>query len=363
MKTTTRWFAIGFVCSMALGTVCARAALEVSASVGIHAAADFRAPLAPSGTWISVGTYGQCWRPASVSVEWRPYCNGHWVWTDCGWYWESDEPWSWACYHYGYWVYDPTYFWIWVPGIEWAPAWVSWRVGGGYIGWAPYAPSGISVAVTGPQYVFVQSGHFTEPVRPSTVVINNTTIINQTRVVNNMRQETRTVAGSAPQKVFVNEGPGVDAVQKATGKRLEARPVRELVRSAPVPSQPQTPAAESKNRPPAAASTEKHGAPKSRDARPQDSQVHGLPAPHQERPAPEKPKEQMRPAPTPHQERPAPEKPKEHLAPPGTARPGKPPTPDKPPKEPKEDKPHGSEGDHPKGSEHESESLGKADQF
>lgn len=367
MKTMSRWFVIGFASSLALSAWNAVAAFEVSASVGIHAEADFRAPLAPVGEWISVGTYGQCWRPAGVSVEWRPYCYGHWVWTDCGWYWESDEPWAWACYHYGYWVNDPTYLWIWVPGIQWAPAWVSWRVGGGYIGWAPYAPSGIRVAVTGPQFVFVQAGRFTEPVRPSTVVINNTTIINQTRVVNNMRQETRTVAGSSPQNVFVNEGPGVDVVQQATGKRLEARPVRELVRSAPVPSQKQTTIVESKKQPPAATSTEKPGSSKTRDVRPHESQVHGSPAPHQERPAPEQPKQQMKPPPAPHQERPAPEKPKEeHLAPPGTARPVKPPPPgkpSKPPKEPKEGKDHGSEGDHPKGSGHESESHGKADEF
>jgi len=354
-----KWFAVGCASSLALSRVGAHAALEVSASVGIQATADFRAPLSPMGAWISVGTYGQCWRPSGVSVGWRPYCSGHWEWTDCGWYWESDEPWSWACYHYGYWVYDPTYFWVWVPGIQWAPAWVSWRVGGGYIGWAPYVPSGVRVTVTGPQFVFVQTGHFTEPIRPSTVVVNNTTIINQTSVVSNIRRETRTVAGSVPQTVFVNEGPGVDVVQKATGNRLTARPVRELVRSAPIPPHQPTPSTESKSQPPAPASAEKPGSSRSPVARPRDSQVHGFPAPHQERPAPERAKEHMtRP--------PVPEKSNEPMSPPATARPGKPPAPAKPaepPKEPREDKGHGSEGDPPKGNGHESESHGQADQF
>lgn len=116
-----------------------RADLEVSGSLRIQATAEFDAPLAPYGTWVEVNSYGRCWRPSRIAVEWRPYCYGQWVWTDCGWYWASDEPWGWACYQYGYWVDAPGYGWIWIPGVEWAPAWVCWRVGGGYIGWAPLA--------------------------------------------------------------------------------------------------------------------------------------------------------------------------------------------------------------------------------
>jgi hypothetical protein len=54
--------------------------------------------------------------------------------------WFSDEPWAWAAYHYGRWTYNPYYGWVWIPGYEWAPAWVSWRTGGGYYGWAPLGP-------------------------------------------------------------------------------------------------------------------------------------------------------------------------------------------------------------------------------
>src|SRR5205814_6988424 len=117
----------------------------------------FEAPLAAQGSWVEVQSYGRCWRPAGVAVEWCPYCHGQWVWTDCGWYWASDEPWGWACYHYGCWVYDPVYAWIWVPGTEWAPAWVSWRLGGGYIGWAPLPPRGFAVSLGAPQFVFVET--------------------------------------------------------------------------------------------------------------------------------------------------------------------------------------------------------------
>ncbi|MBI3851676.1 MAG: hypothetical protein HY298_15570 [Verrucomicrobia bacterium] len=236
MKSLLRIVGIGLVGSSSLGVFNARADLEVSASVNIHAQADFYAPLSSHGAWIEVGSYGRCWRPTGVAVEWRPYCYGHWVWTDCGWYWASDEPWGWACYHYGSWVYDPVQAWIWVPGIEWGPAWVSWRVGGGYIGWAPLPPPHVSVSVAlgAPAFVFVETARFHDPIRPSSVVVNNTTIINKTTVINNIKHETRTVGGGR-QKVVVNEGPGLAVVQKATGKQVKTVPIQEAARQSPAP--------------------------------------------------------------------------------------------------------------------------------
>lgn len=235
MKTILNFSAIALAGSLSLGVINTRADLEVSASFSIHAEADFHAPLTAHGAWIEVGSYGRCWRPASVAVEWRPYSYGHWVWTDCGWYWESDEPWAWACYHYGYWAYDPVHAWIWIPGVEWAPAWVSWRVGGGYIGWAPLPPPRVTVTVGAPHFVFVATKRFHEPVRPSAVIVNNTTIINQTTVINNVKRETRTIGGAGPRKVVVNEGPGLKVVQKATGKQVKPVPIQEAASKASVP--------------------------------------------------------------------------------------------------------------------------------
>src|SRR6185436_11642385 len=114
--------------------------------VVIQTEADFYTPLSPYGEWVVVGGYGRCWRPARVEVGWRPYTSGHWELTDAGWYWASDEPWGWATYHYGRWEMSAGYGWIWVPQTEWAPAWVSWRSGGGYVGWAPLPPR-VSVSV------------------------------------------------------------------------------------------------------------------------------------------------------------------------------------------------------------------------
>jgi hypothetical protein len=207
--------------------------LEVSTSVRIHAVAEFQAPLAAHGAWVEVGRFGHCWRPAGIAVEWRPYCSGSWVWTDCGWYWASDEPWAWACYHYGWWTLDPTFGWIWVPGVEWAPAWVSWRVGGGYCGWAPLPPHGVILAPA--TFVFVEERRFHEPVRPSAVVVNNTKVFNDTQVINNVKHETRTIANAGPQRVVVNEGPRVEAIQKATGQKLAQVSVSDAIRQTPEP--------------------------------------------------------------------------------------------------------------------------------
>ena len=120
--------------------------------------------LAPYGQWVNDPEYGNVWVP-NEGGDFRPYGNrGHWVMTEYGNTWVSEDPWGWACYHYGRWTYNPYYGWIWVPGYEWAPAWVSWRFGGGYCGWAPLAP-GYAVGsgygcpdswwvFVGPQYMY-----------------------------------------------------------------------------------------------------------------------------------------------------------------------------------------------------------------
>jgi hypothetical protein len=100
----------------------------------------FYEPLSAYGRWVDCGPYGWCWTPYDVAADWRPYDDGRWSYTDAGWAWDSDEPWGWACYHYGRWLYRSDYGWVWVPGEEWAPAWVAWRYGDDWVGWAPLPP-------------------------------------------------------------------------------------------------------------------------------------------------------------------------------------------------------------------------------
>jgi hypothetical protein len=94
--------------------------------------------LAQHGSWTFVtGFGGWAWRP-HVSVGWRPYYYGNWNYGPSGGLtWVSYEPWGWVPYHYGRWSYDPFYGWVWLPGGGYAPAWVYWMYGPGYVGWAP----------------------------------------------------------------------------------------------------------------------------------------------------------------------------------------------------------------------------------
>lgn len=108
---------------------------------------DFYDQLSPYGQWVDHPDYGYVWIP-DAGPDFRPYSTeGHWVWTeDAEWMWVSDYDWGWAPFHYGRWDQDEYYGWFWVPGYDWSPAWVAWRDGGDYYGWAPIRP-GINIDV------------------------------------------------------------------------------------------------------------------------------------------------------------------------------------------------------------------------
>ena len=197
--------------------------------VVIQSENDFYEPLGAYGRWVMVGAYGRCWIPARVEVGWRPYSNGYWQRTDAGWYWASEEPWGWATYHYGRWDFHTEFGWIWVPHTQWAPAWVCWREGGGYVGWAPLRPSvtiGVSIgavnyepAFASRAFVFVEHRRMLEPVRPKTVIVNNTTIINKTVNITNVKVVNKTV---------INEGPRPEVIERASGRKVLTVPVHEF---------------------------------------------------------------------------------------------------------------------------------------
>src|SRR5215469_18211357 len=199
----------------------------VSAGVQIGSPTDFYQPLTPYGSWINFSTYGRCWHPSDVGADWRPYSNGSWEWTDAGWYWDSDEPWSWATYHYGSWYYDTGYGWIWIPGTEWAPSWVVWRDSDNYIGWAPCGPN---MSILGPSFfVFTSIGDFGGHFSPHNLIINNTRIVDQTRVIKDFSRQSMSIDGRR-QTVFANKGPGLDRIQRATRRQFTPRPVGDVVR-------------------------------------------------------------------------------------------------------------------------------------
>ncbi|RAJ94474.1 hypothetical protein LX87_04361 [Larkinella arboricola] len=160
---------------------------------------SFYDELAPYGQWVRNPQYGQVWMP-EVEADFQPYAtNGRWAVTEYGNTWVSDYDWGWAPFHYGRWLFDDYYGrWIWVPDSEWGPAWVSWRSGGGYYGWAPLGPGmsinvNININLPFNYWTFVPQAYFTSPrvysyCIPRTRVVNvyhNTTIINNVYRYNN----------------------------------------------------------------------------------------------------------------------------------------------------------------------------------
>lgn len=127
---------------------------------------DFYEPLSAHGAWIDDPQYGRVWQPNEevVGEDFVPYASGgSWVESDDGYAFESqyDTDWGWATYHYGRWYQNDEYGWVWVPGNEWAPSWVEWRYGGGYVGWVPMAPPNYVVAPD--HWVFVEERYFGSP--------------------------------------------------------------------------------------------------------------------------------------------------------------------------------------------------------
>ncbi|HEV2840623.1 MAG TPA: DUF6600 domain-containing protein [Chthoniobacterales bacterium] len=186
------------------------------------------------GNWVEVADYGYCWQPtvAVSNAKWRPYSDGYWVYTDVGWTWVSNEDFGWATYHYGRWTRLRDRGWFWVPGREWGPAWVSWRTGGDYVGWAPLPPRGrgdvdydnrtISGQVDvefdiGPSYYnFVDVRYIGEPVLRERIVessLNITYISNTVNVTNITYTNSR----------VHNYGPDYDTVS-----RYSTRPIRRM---------------------------------------------------------------------------------------------------------------------------------------
>ncbi|KAA3436964.1 DUF6600 domain-containing protein [Rufibacter hautae] len=164
------------------------------------------------GRWIRDPEYGYVWSP-TVERGFQPYATrGHWVMTEYGNTWVSDYDWGWAPFHYGRWIYDDFEGWLWIPGSEWGPAWVDWRNGGGYYGWAPMGPR-VTYIVPAVRWVFVPVLYITSPriydyCVPRTRVVNiyhNTTIINNYYERDNRRY---------------NYGPRNQDIERATNRKV-----------------------------------------------------------------------------------------------------------------------------------------------
>jgi hypothetical protein len=107
------------------------------------------------GTFIDTDRYGVafCPHPDLVGADFQPYRRGHWVMTEYGWTFTSDLKISWVTDHYGRWVEAglSNCAWAWVPGGEWGPAWVDFRVGEKVVAWRPLPYQGPKVRLRLPE--------------------------------------------------------------------------------------------------------------------------------------------------------------------------------------------------------------------
>jgi hypothetical protein len=186
--------------------------------------------LSPYGQWIENPDYGYVWMP-DAGPDFKPYAsNGNWVYTDEGWAWNSGYPWGWATFHYGRWFFQDGYGWMWLPGNEWAPAWVEWRNSDDYYGWAPLGPNiSFGMAVGGGYappthyWSFVPHQYVASPQMSSYYVreTNNVTIINRTTIINN------TTVVNHPRNNHWGAGPDPNDVGRYGGRPVRPMPVRE----------------------------------------------------------------------------------------------------------------------------------------
>ena len=113
--------------------------------------ADIEAALSPNGEWVDVAPWGRVWQPddEAANDSFVPYTsNGQRLYGAYGWTFDSNDPWGWAAFHFGRWVFVAELGWVWTPGAGadavipvWGPGWVTWRTDGDVVGWVPTPPA------------------------------------------------------------------------------------------------------------------------------------------------------------------------------------------------------------------------------
>jgi hypothetical protein len=198
--------------------------------------------LSPYGSWVQLDGVGWCWQPRVVVVNrsWRPYCDsGHWVFSDAGWFWQSDYSWGWAPFHYGRWQLHERCGWVWTPDRVWGPAWVTWRSEGDHCGWAPLPPhaefdvhlgyrfNGVAVAATFDfglrpdhfTFIAVRDFHDHDYAHRRLAPTEVTRIYNHTTVINNYVVNNNTV---------INQGIRPEQVASATHTEIHKVAIRNV---------------------------------------------------------------------------------------------------------------------------------------
>ncbi|MGI4020322.1 MAG: DUF6600 domain-containing protein [Janthinobacterium lividum] len=186
--------------------------------------------LEPYGQWMEDPELGYVWLP-DAGPDFKPYAtDGHWVATEYGNTWVSDYDWGWAPFHYGRWRFAEDYGWEWIPGTEWGPAWVNWRTGDDYYGWAPLGP-GIDIDISFGSNYYEPDNYWVFAPRRYVYARNinqyyvpygrNYSIIQNTRIINNI------YSNNNRRYIF---GPRLDDVRRYTNSPINIYNINNIKR-------------------------------------------------------------------------------------------------------------------------------------
>ncbi|KTD22929.1 DUF6600 domain-containing protein [Legionella londiniensis] len=206
------------------------------------------AELEKHGQWKTIKQYGTVWIPRTVQKKWAPYRSGQWIWVSgWGWTWVDEQPWGFAPFHYGRWLYIEQQ-WAWVPGpleVEpiYAPALVAFIGGTKFklqvgsqtngIAWFPLAPGEVYI----PPYQ-VSQNYFIQ-VNISNTIINQTYVTNiyNNQNVDIVYQNINVTDGitAVPLSTFVQSEPVANNVVQISEEEIQSAPITQVATVAPEP--------------------------------------------------------------------------------------------------------------------------------
>jgi hypothetical protein len=138
--------------------------------------------------------------------------------------WISSESFGWATYHYGRWFYDELRGWVWKPGSQWGPAWVSWQANDRYVGWSPLASGGSGAPAGSPpggSYVFAAVDQMGTPDLQLYRAGELGAAVSDARPANNP---------AVVDGVEIPLGPSIERIERLKGRPLPRVRIADLIR-------------------------------------------------------------------------------------------------------------------------------------
>ncbi|HLW24656.1 MAG TPA: DUF6600 domain-containing protein [Steroidobacteraceae bacterium] len=196
------------------------------------------------GSWTPTPQYGNVWIPRGVDPGWAPYTRGHWAYVPpWGYTWVDDQPWGFAPFHYGRWIYTGR-AWGWIPapppvqGVVYvrpvyAPALVAWVGAAAGVAWFALGPREVYVPSYPVSRAYMNNINVSNTTVNTTTITNvyNTTIINKTvnnTTINYVNRGAPGAVVATSREAFSSAAPVARNRLALSPQQLAAAPVRAL---------------------------------------------------------------------------------------------------------------------------------------